>query len=88
MMFNLSIPESWKSIPGRRHVCLDDDELGVMKRCNGCGVLKPEQDFAKTPTGLRSNCRVCTSIKTREWEKANRERRNAYQREYRTRAKA
>ena len=86
-MFNLSIPEAWKAIPGRRHVCLDDDELAVMKKCNCCGVLKTELDFAKTPTGLRSYCRACMSAKTREWQKANRERKNAGQRSRRARAK-
>ena len=81
-MFDLRIPASWASLPGRRHVCQDDDlyeyHPAVQKKCACCGEVKPEDDFSgRREGGLRSYCKVCAAAKARAWNHANRERINA-----------
>lgn len=92
-MFEVSIPEAWKALPGRRHVLIDDciehDFIAHSKKCNCCDEVKPEEDFTKLKSGkLRSYCRVCMTRKSTEWKARNREHVNAYQRERKLRLKA
>ena len=80
-MFDMRVPESLASLPGRTHRCADDAEDGilrVMKVCKACGESKPETDFSVRKEGsLRSYCKPCCSAKSKAWNQANRERYNA-----------
>lgn len=79
-MFDLRIPDSLASLPGRRHVCADDTE-GVeryTKRCGFCKEMKDESAFSVLKSGgLRSYCKPCMVKKSTAWNAANKERRRA-----------
>ena len=53
--------------------------------CTSCGVEKNVDDFANRsdrPKGRIAKCRACSSRDAIAWRKANRERHNAYMREW------
>lgn len=79
-MFDIRIPQEWASIPGRRHVCEDDNE-GIEragKVCGNCNEWKGEDSYSITTRGyLRSYCKACMSAKSTAWNQANKERRKA-----------
>ena len=84
-MFDLRVPPSLAALPGRLHVCQDDDETGTadrdMKLCKTCGALKHESLFSLRTEGyLRTSCKACLSEKANNWGKANRERVNQVRR--------
>ena len=89
-MFDLRIPDEWKALPGRRHVCFDEsDRVLIWKVCNHCGLNKSEEAYGMRKGGkLRSYCRDCMSAKNIEYQKANRARLNAYQRDRKARLRA
>jgi len=76
-MFNLHVPASLASLPGRRHVCEDDNE-GIEragKVCGFCHEWKGEDSYSITTRGyLRSYCKACMSKKSTAWNQANKER--------------
>lgn len=86
-MFEMRVPESMASLPGRSHKCADDGIDGfdrVTKVCKCCGIAKPESDYSvRKEGGLRSYCKPCMSAKSMAWIAANRERVNAWKREWR-----
>jgi hypothetical protein len=48
-----------------------------VKRCNGCGDIKPLDSFYANPKGrggLRPECKDCTKGRRREWYVRNRDR--------------
>ena len=85
-MFDLRVPESLASLPGRLHVCQDDDDqtmaLGLdMKVCRSCQATKHETEFPMRKEGYRRNeCKACCAEKANNWCKANRGRVNQVRR--------
>jgi hypothetical protein len=56
-----------------------------MKRCNKCGVVKPISEFhhdRRAKDGHVGCCRQCNINRVRQWEMANRERKNARARKW------
>lgn len=55
-----------------------------MRKCKICGAEKPLEQFRKT--GLKDyrahECKACTSIRLKEWNRKNAEYRKQYRREY------
>ncbi len=53
-----------------------------MKKCYSCQTLKPYEDFTRSKThwdGFKAWCKPCNSKKTVEWQKRNRDKKNAKQ---------
>lgn len=79
-----------------RHASMEGDSFTGMdsssKRCPACGQVKPSTEFTadNSRSGAlrrKSYCRSCSDSATNEWKKNNREKYNAYQREYRAKRK-
>lgn len=50
-----------------------------MKKCTCCGIEKPELDFyscKKRKSGLRSKCKACINLESKEWALLNPEKRS------------
>ena len=62
------------------------------KRCNKCGVTKPAKDFTvhskEHPFSLKSFCKMCAVEKTTIWIRKNREKYNAYHKNYQHKKKS
>jgi len=59
---------------------LEEIDVSWRQGCTRCGEAKGYDDFYKdrrSLTGLRSECRVCTEKKIKEWREANPDRRKA-----------
>lgn len=58
------------------------DEHGNL-RCGHCGAYKPLEEYRIGPSGSPfKRCRLCETEARRDWRHRNRERENAWQREY------
>ena len=58
-------------------------DLGLKtKVCRTCNECKPISGFLKHNGGYRYNCKVCHAAYTREWYKNNKEKRQAYYKDY------
>lgn len=56
-----------------------------MKICKDCGLSKPLSEYHKkkdTKDGLRTSCKVCRSVSSKQWYEDNKERRLVKSREW------
>ena len=49
------------------------------KRCPKCNTVKPLSQFYKTKSGVQSYCMLCSKKIIGDWQKANKDKYNAYQ---------
>ena len=52
------------------------------KTCKGCKETKPVEQFYKelrNRDGLQGKCRVCTDLRTKEWQRVNKDKVRQYQ---------
>lgn len=65
-----------------------ESSLSGSKVCKSCGERKPREGFSKCRTTrdkLQSSCKTCTTKRATEWKRNNRDRVNAWEREWRAR---
>lgn len=57
-----------------------------MKTCRSCGTAKPREEFyadKRNKDGLRGSCKECSLKQNKKWSDANKDKQEAYIKEYR-----
>ena len=79
-----------------RHYAYNGDdfyEVGPdLKRCPVCQTIKPLEEFGNDSSkrwgGKTNRCKVCVGVLHKKWQEENRDKYNAYMREYKRRRRA